>query len=98
MKLSFKEMQLVLQKRFPKLEVLDNAEFSTDHAKESGFWLKNASEVTYTAKDKNTLLANGNEPNSRLYDIDVYKKLDAFCQKKGWYASTESYTLQLFKL
>ena len=98
MKLSIEEMQFKLQQRFPKLEVLDNSEFSADQAKGSGLWLKNASEISYTVNDNNTLLAGENEPNSRLYELDVYKKFDAFCQKRGWYASTESYTLQLFKL
>lgn len=98
MKLSFEEMRLKLQNRFPKLEVLDNSEFSADHAKSTGFWLKNAHEVKYTNKDKNTLLASQNEPNPKLYEFEVYKKLDVFCQKFGWYASTESYALQLFKL
>jgi len=32
------------------------------------------------------------------YDFEVYKKFDKWCNRYGWYATSESYTLQLFKI
>ena len=96
--LTYNEMLLKLKEHYPTLEILDSSEFSKETSPNEGFWLRNASEVTYTEKDKNTILANENEPNSRLYEIDVYKKFDLFCQRFGWYATTESYVLQICKI
>lgn len=90
-------MRLKLLDRFPTLEVLDNIEFSSASEIKTGFWLRNGESVTYTEKDKNTLYQAMNN-DFKNYDLEVYKKFDKWCNKYGWYATSESYTLQLFKI
>ena len=90
-------MLLKLQERFPKLEVLDNTEFSKDAKPFTGFWLRNAEDITYTEKDLNTLYKAMNN-DYKNYDLEVYKKFNKFCNRFGWYATSESYTLQVFNL
>lgn len=90
-------MYLKLQERFPQLQVLDNTEFSKDAKQDNGFWLRNGEEIKYTEKDKNTLYKSMNN-DFKNYDLEVYKKFDKWCNKYGWYATSESYTLQLFKI
>lgn len=97
MKLSYQEMYFKLKERFPQLEVLDNTEFSKDVKSNNSFWLRNGSKVTYTEKDKSTLYQAMNL-DFKNYDLEVYKKFDKWCNKYGWYATSESYTLQIFKL
>ena len=96
-KLTYHEMYLKLQERFPELEILDNIEFSSEAKQNNGFWLRNGSEITYTEKDKNTLYQSVGYFR-KDYDFEVYKKFDKWCNKYGWYATSESYTLQLFKI
>lgn len=96
-KLSYNEMLLKLKERFPLLEVLDNTEFSKDATINSGFWLRNADSISYTNKDKNTLYQSMNL-DYKNYDLEVYKKFNKFCNRFGWYATSESYTLQVFSL
>lgn len=95
--LTFNEMRLKLINRFPSLVVLDNVEFSKSVECETGFWLKNSDDTTYTNKDKNTLY-KANDYFNKNYELEVYKKFDKWCNRFGWYATTENYTLQLFKL
>lgn len=90
-------MYLKLQERFPYLEILDNTEFSSETKTNNAFWLRNGESVTYTEKDKNTLYQAMNN-DFKNYDLEVYKKFDKWCNKYGWYATSESYTLQLFKI
>lgn len=97
MKLPYNKMFVKLQQRFPNIEVLDNIEFTNTVEKQTGFWLKNADNTTYTNKDKNTLYQAMNN-DLKNYDLEVYKKFNKWCNRYGWYATSESYTLQLFKL
>lgn len=90
-------MLLKLQNRFPNLEILDNIEFSSASEIKTGFWLRNAHDITYTKKDKNTLYQAMNY-DYKNYDLEVYKKFNKFCNRFGWYATSESYTLQVFNL
>ena len=96
-KLTYQEVYLKLQERFPNLEILDNIEFSSASEIKTGFWLRNGESVTYTEKDKNTLYQAMNN-DFKNYDLEVYKKFNKWCNKYGWYATSESYTLQLFKI
>jgi hypothetical protein len=96
-KLSYNEMSLKLKERFPRLEVLDNTVFSKDANINSSFWLRNAESINYTNKDKNTLYQSMNL-DYKNYDLEVYKKFNNFCNRFGWYATSESYTLQFFYL
>jgi hypothetical protein len=96
-KLTYHEMYLKLQERFPYLEVLDNTEFSKDATLNNGFWLRNADDINYTSKDKNTLYQSMNN-DFKNYDLEVYKKFNSWCNRYGWYATSESYTLQVFSL
>jgi hypothetical protein len=95
--LTYNEMLLKLEERFPKLEVLDNNEFSRDAKLNSAFWLRNADSINYTNKDKNTLYQSMSY-DFKNYDFEVYKKFNNFCNRFGWYATSESYTLQVFSL
>ncbi len=96
-KLSYNEMLLKLKERFPQLEILDNNVFSKDATINKSFWLRNAESVSYTKKDKNTLYQSMNL-DYKNYDLEVYKKFNNFCNRFGWYATSESYTLQVFSL
>ncbi len=97
--LNYTQMFFAVRKRFPQLEVKCSSKFSEEYEPNTSLWLKNASSVQYTDKDTNPLSALDNcIYESKHYEIDVYKKFEKWCNKKGWYASTESYTLQLFKL
>jgi hypothetical protein len=90
---------LALQKRFPTLEIKDGLEFSNDICNYNCLWLKNGSDVPYTDKDKNPISGLDNMIyNDKRYDIDVYIKFNEWCIKRGWYASTENYTLMLYKI
>jgi hypothetical protein len=90
---------LELQKRFPTLDIRCGSEFSKDYKPNHSIWLRNGSSVPYTSKDTNPLSALDNRIyNNKNYDIDVYIKFDKWCNKRGWYASTEDYTLMLYKL
>jgi hypothetical protein len=61
--------------------------------------LRNGSNVPYTDKDTNPLSGLDNIMcDNKNYDIDVYIKFDKWCNKRGWYASTEEYTLMLYKI
>jgi hypothetical protein len=97
MKLSYDEMFLKLQKRFPDLEILDNTEYSKESKPMTGFWLKNGDEIPYSNKNQNTLYRSMNA-NYLNYEFEIYKRFDSWCKKYGFYASSENYTLQLFKL
>ena len=96
-KLTYNEMFFKLKERFPQLEVLDNTEFNKEHIPNNSFWLRNAESITYTEKDKNTLYQAMNM-DFKNYDLEVYKKFNKWCNKYGWYATSEDYTLQLFKI
>jgi hypothetical protein len=96
-KLSYREMLLKLKERFPQLEVLDNTKFSKDATLNTSFWLRNADDINYTSKDKNTLYQSMNN-DFKNYDLEVYKKFNSWCNRYGWYATSESYTLQVFSL
>jgi hypothetical protein len=87
-----------LNKRFPNLIVLPSNVFNKDSV--GGLWLKNASCITYTKKDLNTICAidNGLFVNYKLYDIDVYNKFSKWCKKRGYYCSTSEYTLMVYPL
>lgn len=97
MKLPYNEMLIKLKERFPNLEILDNTEFSKDAKPNNGFWLRNANDISYTNKDSNTLY-QAMSYDFKNYDFEVYKKFDKWCNRFGWYATSESYTLQLFSL
>jgi hypothetical protein len=97
--MKFTEIIVALQKRFPTLEIKCASEFSKDYKPNRAIWLRNASSVQYTDKDTNPLSALDNRIyNNKNYDIDVYIKFDKWCNNKGWYASTEEYTLMLYKI
>jgi hypothetical protein len=97
--MNFNEIIVALQKRFPTLEIKCASEFSKDYKPNRAIWLRNGSSVPYTDKDTNPLSALDNRIyNNKNYDIDVYIKFDKWCNKKGWYASTEEYTLMLYKI
>jgi hypothetical protein len=96
-KLTYPQMLLKLQNRFPTLQVLDNIEFSKDATPLNGFWLRNCESVTYTKKDTNYLYKAMNV-DYKNYEFEVYKKFNGFCNRYGWYATSESYTLQVFSL
>jgi len=99
MEMSKSEIIDALQKRFPSLEIKCGSEFSKDMNPECSLWLRNASNVSYTDKDSNPLSALDNKIYSdKNYELDVYKKFDAWCVKRGWYPTTEDYTLILFKI
>lgn len=97
-KLSFTEMVQKLQKRFEGIELFDYIECDKTYKPQFSIWIKKGYLIPYTKKDTNTIFYNGVPQNPKLYDFEVYIKFDKFCQRYGWYASTESYTLQLFKL
>jgi hypothetical protein len=95
------EMVKALEKRFPTLNIKEGSSFSPDYASDNFIWLPNASSVPYTEKDASPLSALDNwlSPSQHAkYDIDVYMKFNDWCKKKGWYASTESYTMMLIKI
>lgn len=96
-KLTFEQMKDKLSKRFPNLEILCNSEFNKEIEPKTGFWLRNSESITYTEKDKNTLYQSMNN-DFKNYEFEVYKKFNSFCVRFGWYATSESYTMQLFKL
>jgi len=97
--MNFDEIIVALQKRFPTLEIKCASEFSKDYKPNRAIWLRNGSSVQYTNKDTNPLSALDNRIyDNKNYDIDVYIKFDKWCNKKGWYASTEEYTLMLYKI
>ena len=98
-KLSQKEMMEALTKRFPSIVLHDGNTFSKGITIGNGIWIKDGSSVPYTDKDSNPLsVLDTGILNERLYDIDVYKKFDKWCTKRGWYPTTEDYTLMLYKL
>ena len=93
------EMMEALKKRFKNSEILDGFEYSDEYSKTSCIWFRNASEITYTEKDLNPISALDNGiRSSKLYDLDVYHKFEKWCNKRGWYPSTEDYTLILFQI
>jgi hypothetical protein len=96
--LNFEEMSAKLKKRFPTLVIKDGIAFDSNR-QETGksFWLPNASDVTYTNKDVNTLYQASTTYRERNYSLEVYNKFNAWCNRYGWYASTESYTMEIFK-
>jgi hypothetical protein len=94
--LSYSEMEADLKKRFPGIELLCNSNYSQDYPKERGFWVRNCGELTYSTKDKNTLYL-GLDYYNRDYELNIYKKFEAFCQARGWWTTSEDYTLQIFK-
>lgn len=97
--MNFDEITTALQKRFPKLEINCGSEFSKDYKVNQSIWLRNSSNVPYTNNDKNPLSSLDKcMYNNNNYDIDVYIKFDKWCNKRGWYASTEEYTLMLYKI
>ena len=97
--MNFDEIIVALQKRFPTLQIKCASEFSKDYKPNQAIWLRNASSVPYTNKDTYPLSAlDCGIYDNKNYDIDVYIKFDKWCNKKGWYASTEEYTLMLYKL
>lgn len=85
-----------LKHRFPTLIIKDSNEFSNEYEIGTSLWLQNAQDVTYTKKDLNTIY--NTSYGIKGYDIEVYEKFNKWCNKYGWYASTENYTLQLFKI
>ena len=94
-------MIILINKRFPTIIVKDSNDFSKDIPKGTSLWLTNTNEVTYTDKDENVICSLDvwvKASNTKLYDIDVYIKFGAWCNRYGWYASTENYTLNLFKI
>lgn len=98
-KLSQKEMMEALVYRFPSITALDGNEFSKDNSIGNSIWIKNGSSVPYTDKDRNPLCSlDTGIRNERLYDIEVYIKFNDWCYKRGWYATTEDYTLMLYQL
>ena len=94
-----KEMIEALKQRFEGSIILDGIEFSNEYKQGYCIWFKNASDVTYTKKDLNPISAidNGIYENKK-YNMEVYHKFEKWCLKRGWYPSTENYTLNLFKL
>ena len=97
--MNFDEIIVALQKRFPTLQIKCASEFSKDYKPNQAIWLRNASSVPYTNKDTYPLSAlDCGIYDNKNYDIDVYIKFDKWCNKKGWYASTEEYTLMLYKI
>ena len=85
-----------LKHRFPRLIIKDSNEFSNEYEIGTSLWLQNAQDVTYTKKDLNTIY--NTSYGIKGYDIEVYEKFNKWCNKYGYYASTENYTLQLFKI
>ena len=94
--LNFEEIIAKLEYRFPNINAVDSFEFSKEYKKGCSIWIRNASDITYTKKDKNTIY--NTSYYLKNYDIEVYNKFDKWCNRYGWYASTENYTLQLFKI
>lgn len=95
-KLSFDELKEKLQKQFPSLIVKDSKEFySEPFPEKQSLWLPNAESVSYTAKDHNTLY-QAHVCYDKNYNLEVYRKFDKWCNRYGWYASTENYTMQIF--
>lgn len=95
--LGYNEMLLKLKQRFPSMDILDNSEFSKENKANYSFWIRNACDVTYTEKDLNTLYQSMNN-DYKNYDFEVYKKFNNFCNRYGWYATSESYTLQVYPI
>lgn len=96
--LDFHQMVIKLQSRFPGIVIKDGCDFYSEKTEAfRSIWIPNSSEVSYTSKDLNTLY-KANDYFNKKYEFEVYKKFDSWCQKRGWYASTESYTMQIFKL
>ena len=95
--LSFLEMGNALKKRFPLMDLNCNSEYSSDYPKNTGFWIKGAEEITYTEKDLNTLYLS-NDYFNNSYELNIYKKFAHWCLKRGYYVSSENYTLQIFKI
>ena len=98
--LDFHHMVIKLQERFPGIIVKDSCDFYSEKTDAfRSIWIQNASSIPFTKKDTNTISSlDTGVYNYKDYDFEVYKKFDAWCQRRGWYASTESYTMQLFKL
>ena len=97
-KLSYDEMVLKIKIRFPKLTIKDSKEFYGESTQEKfGIWLPNSEDVRYTDKDNNTLYRAMMYNDNKNYTFEVYDKFDNWCQRYGWYATTESYAMQIFK-
>lgn len=94
--LSFSEMETALKKRFPNIEVFCNSEYSKEYPKNLGFWVKGSDELTYTAKNLNTLYL-ANDYFNNAYELNIYKKFSKWCEKRGYFVSSENNTLQIFK-
>lgn len=93
--LNFEQMSAKLKKRFPTLVIKDGKDFdSTRRGLGNSFWLPNSEDVTYTSKDDNTLYKSY---GGKGYELEVYEKFDKWCNRYGWYATTESYTMEIFK-
>jgi hypothetical protein len=97
--MTYDEIVVALKKRFPNLEIKDGSEFCKDYKPYNSIWLSNASNIPYTQKDINPISGLDNRIyGDKNYDIDVYIKFNNWCNKRGWYATTEAYTLMLHKL
>lgn len=97
--LYFKQMQDKLRERFPQAIVKCASEFSEDYKPGQAIWIPNGYQVEYTKKDSNSLtILDTGRYDVRGYDIDVYIKFNKWCNNRGWYASTEEYTLMLYIL
>lgn len=93
------EIVEALNKRFPTLKLKCASEFSKEYEPNKSLWLRNASDITYTEKDLNPISALDNcIYENKKYDLDVYTKFYDWCIKRGWYPTTEEYTLMLIKL
>ena len=94
--LTYHEMEADLKKRFPEMKILCNSEFTSSYPKGVAFWAIGSDEQTYSDKDKNPLYLANDYYNNK-YELNIYKKFHAFCKARGWFASSENYTLQIFK-
>jgi len=95
--LSYSEMEMAIKKRFAGVELLCNSEYSALYPKNEGFWIRGSENIRYTDKDRNTLYLS-NDYENKSYELNIYKKFDAWCKARGWFATSENYTLQIFKL
>ena len=93
--LNFEQMSVKLKKRFPNLVVKDGNDFDNERTEiGKSFWLPNSEDITYTSKDSNTLYKCF---GGKGYDLEVYEKFDKWCNRYGWYATTDRYTMEIFK-
>lgn len=93
--LIYDELVKQLTDRFPGIEIKDAHEYSADIPPMHGLWIVNCRELTYTEKDQHVLYeAYG--PHKH-YEMDIYRKFHQYCKARGWYATSENYTINIYR-